>query len=89
MGMYISLSGSVTFKNAPKLREVALNVPLDRLLIETDCPYLTPVPYRGRRNEPMYVVHTAEKIAEIRGVPLEEIAEATYINALRAFGIAE
>lgn len=89
MGMYISLSGSVTFKNAPKLAEVALNMPLDRLLIETDCPYLTPVPFRGRRNEPMYVVNTAEKIAEIREVPLEDIAEATYQNALRAFNITE
>ena len=89
MGMYISLSGSVTFKNAPKLVEVAQNMPLDRLLIETDCPFLTPVPFRGKRNEPMYVRYTCEKIAEVRNVPVEEVAEAAYQNALRAFNIKE
>jgi len=88
MGCYISLSGSVTFKNAPKLHEVAANVPLDRLLVETDCPYLAPEPMRGRRNEPSFVAHTARRIAELRGMNPEELAEATTQNAKRFYGIA-
>lgn len=88
-GLYISLSGAVTFKNAPKLAEVAKNVPADRLLIETDCPYMAPVPLRGRRNEPAFVAYTCLKIAEIRGEAVEDVARMTYENALRAFRIAE
>ncbi len=87
MNFYISLSGPVTFKNANKLLEVAQNVPLDRLLIETDCPYMTPVPHRGKRNEPMYVRHIAEKIAELRGISPEEVAQATYENGKRLYRI--
>jgi len=87
MGFYISLSGAVTFKNAPKLAEVAQNVPLDRLLVETDCPYMAPVPMRGNRNEPAFVEFTARKIAELRGMDAEEFAFAAYENGKRLFGI--
>ena len=87
LGMYISLSGAVTFKNAPKLAEVAKNVPADRLLVETDCPFMAPVPLRGKRNEPAFTVHTVAKIAELRGVSTEEMAEITTANALRALRI--
>lgn len=89
LGLYVSLSGAVTFKNAPKLTEVAANMPVDRLLVETDCPFMTPVPLRGKRNEPAYTVYTVNKIAEIRGMDPEELAEITTANALRAFGINE
>lgn len=85
MGMYVSLSGSVTFKNAPKLHEVAARVPLDRLLVETDSPYLAPEPMRGRRNEPAFVAHTARRVAELRGMDPEALAEATTANAKRFF----
>jgi TatD DNase family protein len=87
MNFYISLGGPVTFKNAKKPKEVALEVPLDKLLIETDCPYLTPHPYRGQRNEPSYVKLVAMEIAEIKGITFEEIAKATSDNAKRLFGI--
>jgi TatD DNase family protein len=87
MNFYISLGGPVTFKNAKKPKEVALEIPLDKLLIETDCPYLTPHPYRGQRNEPSYVKLVAEQIAEIRGVTFEEIARVTSDNAKKLFGI--
>jgi TatD DNase family protein len=87
MNFYISLGGPVTFKNAKKPKEVALEVPLDKLLIETDCPYLTPHPYRGQRNEPSYVKLVAEEIAEIKGISFEEIARATSENAKKIFGI--
>lgn len=87
MNFYISLGGPVTFKNAKKPKEVALEVPLDKLLIETDCPYLTPHPYRGQRNEPSYVKLVAMEIAEIKGLTFEEIAKATSDNAKRLFGI--
>ena len=89
LGMYISLSGAVTFKNAPKLVSVAEQMPADRLLVETDCPFMAPVPLRGRRNEPAFIVHTVEKIAEIRGEDPEEVARYTYENALRAFHISQ
>lgn len=85
MGFYISFSGIVTFKNAADLREVARMVPLDRLLIETDSPYLAPVPHRGKRNEPAFVRHIGEHIAEIRGVTPEELGEATSRNFFRLF----
>lgn len=87
MNFYISLGGPVTFKNAKKPKEVALEIPLDRLLIETDCPYLAPHPYRGQRNEPSYVKLVAEQIAEIKGLTYEEIARATSDNAKKLFGI--
>ena len=80
MGFYISFSGIVTFKSAKDLKEVARRVPLDRLLIETDSPYLAPVPHRGKRNEPAYVRHVAEEIASLRGIPLAEVESATTDN---------
>mgnify|MGYP003385079350 FL=1 len=80
LNYYISFSGIVTFKSAAELREVAKKVPLDRLLIETDSPYLAPVPYRGKKNEPKYVVEVAKCIAELRGLALEEVAEITSNN---------
>ncbi|NLN14518.1 MAG: TatD family hydrolase [Tissierellia bacterium] len=87
LGFYISLAGPVTFKNARVAKEVAKAVPLDKLLIETDCPYLAPEPNRGRRNEPKYVRYVAEKIAELRGIPVEEVAEQTRKNTKELFGI--
>ncbi|PLR75346.1 hydrolase TatD [Bacillus sp. V3-13] len=87
MNFYISLGGPVTFKNAKTPKEVAAAVPLDRLLIETDCPYLTPHPFRGKRNEPGYVKLVAEQIAEIKGLSLQEFAEAATANAKKLFGI--
>lgn len=87
MNFYISLGGPVTFKNAKKPKEVAESIPLERLLIETDCPYLTPHPYRGKRNEPAYVKLVAEEIAGLKGVSLEDVAEATAKNAKKIFGI--
>ena len=89
LGYYISLSGAVTFKNAPKLREVAVNTPADRLLIETDCPYMAPVPLRGRRNEPAFMVHTFERLCELRDVDSEALSEQLFHNACRALRIEE
>lgn len=88
MGFYISFSGIVTFKNAASLREVAAAIPLERLLVETDAPYLAPVPHRGKRNEPAFVVHVAETIARIKGVALEDVARASYANFFRLFACA-
>jgi len=85
LDFYISFSGIVTFKNAESLREVALKVPLDRILIETDSPYLAPVPNRGKPNEPAYVLYVAEKMAELRGLSLEQVAEITTENFNRLF----
>ena len=87
MGLYVSFSGAVTFKNIPKLGEVAVNLPLDRLLVETDCPYMAPVPLRGRRNEPAFVAYTARRVAELRGMDENELAEAALNNRKRLFGI--
>jgi TatD DNase family protein len=87
MNFYISLGGPVTFKNARKPKEVAEEIPLDRLLIETDCPYLAPHPYRGKRNEPSYVKLVAEQIAELKGISYEEVAEATTRNTRKLFGM--
>ncbi len=89
LGAYISIAGPVTYKNNHKTISVVEQVPLERLLIETDAPYLTPEPHRGKRNEPMYVRHTCEMVAKIRGISLEEAAEATYQNGLRFFGIPD
>lgn len=87
LGLYISLSGAVTFKNAPKLAEVAEKMPADRLLSETDCPYMAPVPLRGRRNEPAFISHTVEKIAFLRGEAPEGTAQRLYENACRALNL--
>lgn len=87
LGFHISFSGILTFKNAADLREVAKALPLDRILIETDSPYLAPVPYRGKLNQPAYVPHVAAQIAELRGLSLEAVAEATTTNSRRLFGL--
>ena len=88
MNFYISFSGIVTFKNAVDLKEVAKRVPLDRMLIETDSPYLAPVPFRGKMNQPGYVKHVAECIAELRGITVDEVAKATSANFFRLFSKA-
>ena len=89
LGFYISFSGIVTFRNAKELKEVARRVPLDRLLIETDAPYLAPVPHRGRTNEPAWVVHVAEEIARLRDEPLARIEQACTDNFFRLFHHAQ
>lgn len=85
LGFHISFSGIVTFKNALQIKEVARKVPADRLLIETDAPYLAPVPYRGKTNEPGFVLHVAEEIARLRGLSVEAVAEITTNNFVRLF----
>lgn len=87
LGFFISFSGIITFKNAENVRDAAARIPLDRMLIETDSPYLAPVPFRGKRNEPAYVKHVAEKIAEIRGTSYDKIAEITTVNAQGLFNL--
>lgn len=87
LGFYISIAGPVTFKNARVLKEVAKAVPLDKLLVETDCPYLAPEPHRGKRNEPVYVKYVAGTIAELKGISYEELAKATNRNTRELFGI--
>ena len=89
LGLYISLSGAVTFKNAPKLAEVAQNTPADRLLIETDCPYMAPVPLRGRRNEPAFITHTFARVAELRGESPDALSEQLWRNACAIMRIPE
>ncbi len=86
LGFYISISGIVTFKNALQVQDVARQVPLDRLLIETDAPYLAPVPFRGKLNQPAYVYYTAQAIASLRGISFDEVAKATTENYFRLFG---
>lgn len=88
MNFFISLGGPVTFKNAKKPKEVAAEIPLEWLLVETDCPYLTPHPHRGKRNEPGYVKLVAEEIANIKGVSFDEVARVTTENAKKLFGIS-
>lgn len=85
IGFYLSASGMITFNKSGKLRDIFAKVPEDRLLVETDSPFLAPVPLRGRRNEPAFVLHTAEKLAQIRGVSLDKIAEITSDNFFRLF----
>jgi TatD DNase family protein len=85
LGFHLSFSGVITFKAAEELREVARAVPMERLLIETDCPFLAPIPYRGKRNEPAFVVETAKKLAELKGISLEEMARVTTSNFKRLF----
>jgi len=87
IGLYLSFAGMLTYKNAAALREVAAKLPLDRLLVETDSPYLAPVPVRGKRNEPAHVVHTATRLAELQGVKLGVLAERTSANARTLFGL--
>jgi len=87
LGFYLSFSGIITFKNAGPLREVVRRVPLDRILVETDSPYLAPVPHRGKRNEPAFVRFVAETVAKVRGMPLEEVSQATSLNAHTLFGV--
>lgn len=89
LGFYISLSGIVTFKNAQALKEVAKSIPLDRMLVETDSPYLAPIPFRGKTNQPAYVKHVAEHVAELRGISLDEVAAATTQNFFRLFRHAQ
>ncbi len=86
-GMYIAFGGSLTFKKSVKPKEVAAYVPLDRIVIETDCPYLTPEPHRGKRNSSLYIHYVAEKLAEIKGISVDEIENATFENAKRLFNI--
>ena len=85
MGFYISIPGSITFKNAEGFRKIVDRIPLESLLVETDAPFLTPEPFRGKRNEPSYVRYTAQKVAEIKKVSLEKVAEITTQNALRVY----
>lgn len=85
MGFYISFSGIVTFKNASDLKEVAKQIPLERLLVETDSPYLAPVPFRGKTNQPAYVKYVAQEIANLRGISVEEVAEVTTANFFTLF----
>lgn len=87
LGFYISFSGIITFNNADELREVVKQVPLDRLLIETDSPYLAPKPYRGKKNQPAYVREVGEAVAALKGVTLEALGEATSANFRRLFGL--
>ncbi|HJB79105.1 MAG TPA: TatD family hydrolase [Candidatus Nosocomiicoccus stercorigallinarum] len=87
MGFYVSLAGVITFKNAKRPKEVAQYVPLNRLVVETDAPYLTPHPYRGKRNEPKLVRLVAEELAELRGISIEEVEKATTENAKRIYNI--
>ena len=89
LGFHISFSGIVTFKNAKELHDVARRVPLERMLIETDSPYLAPVPFRGKTNQPAYVKHVAEGIAALRGIPVDEVAAKTSENFFRLFRIME
>jgi len=87
LGMTISFSGVVTFKKATDIQEAARELPLDKILVETDAPYLAPVPKRGRENKTAYTRYVVEKIAELRGLPVEEVAQATYDNAKKVFGL--
>ncbi len=87
LGFYISIPGTVTFDKTNKTSDVVKNIPLEWLLLETDCPYLSPAPYRGKRNEPSFIVHTAKKVAQIKNLPWEEVAHATAQNTKTLFGL--
>ena len=89
MGYYISFAGAVTFKNARSLPDAVKVVPLDKLLVETDSPYLTPEPFRGKRNDPTLVSYTAQKIAEILGISYEELADRIFENAKRVYRLED
>lgn len=86
MGFYVSFAGSITY-GSTKLEKALRSIPLERVLIETDCPYLAPEPYKGERNEPSYIMYTAEKMAEVLGIPVKKLADITFKNALNAFSI--
>jgi TatD DNase family protein len=88
LGFHLSFGGVTTFPKSAEIREAARITPADRLLLETDCPYLAPIPYRGKRNEPAYVAHTAQAIADVRGVPVELLAAETTANFERLFRLA-
>lgn len=87
LGFYISFAGPLVFPNSRRLKEAAREIPLDRLLIETDSPYLTPPPHRGERNEPANVIYVAEEIARLKGIPVETVVEETRKNGLSIYGI--
>jgi TatD DNase family protein len=87
LGFYISIPGVVTFDKAKTVQDVAQRLPLSSMLLETDAPYLTPVPHRGKRNEPSFIIHTAKKVAEIKKIPWEEVAQVTARNTMNLFGI--
>ena len=89
LGFFLSIPGTITYKNSVELREVIKKIPLDRILVEADCPFLTPMPFRGKRNEPAYVKFTALKLAEVKGLPFEEVARITSENAKKAFRLDE
>ena len=89
LGFYISIPGTVTYKNASKVQDVASRIPLDRMLLETDAPFLAPVPERGRRNEPLFVTHTAQKVAHLRNIDTKEVAHRTSENAKRLFRLPD
>ena len=88
MGLYISFSGMITYKKSEDLRSVAAKLPVDRLLVETDSPYLAPMPHRGKRNEPAFVVHTAQCLADVQNLDLPHLAQVTTRNAERLFKLA-
>ena len=87
MGFHIGIGGVVTFKNGKKLKEIAQEIPLDRILLETDCPYLAPVPFRGKRNSSIYISYIAEEIANLKGITYEEVVAQTEENGKKLFGI--
>jgi TatD DNase family protein len=87
IGLLISFTGNITFPKAHQIRNAAKEIPLDKLMIETDCPFLAPQAYRGKRNEPAYVVKVAEQIAEVKGISIEEVATQTTENARKFFGL--
>jgi TatD DNase family protein len=87
LGFYISVPGIVTFDKSKVLQEVVRQAPLDAILLETDCPYLTPTPHRGKRNEPSFIIHTAKKVAEIKELPWEDIAQTAARNTRKLFSI--
>ena len=89
LGLYVAFGGALTFKNAVHQWDIASRLPLDRLLIETDCPYMTPVPFRGKRNDPTRIVLTLQKLAELRNTDAETLSETLYRNSFQAFGITE
>jgi TatD DNase family protein len=86
-GFYLGFTGPITYKNADELRQIAASVPLDRLLVETDGPYLPPTPHRGQRNEPSYIPLIVDRLAALKGIAFEDVAQATTENARRLFGV--
>ncbi|MHB1001731.1 MAG: TatD family hydrolase [Armatimonadota bacterium] len=87
LGCYVGLAGTLTFKNAQEIRDIAEWLPMDRILLETDCPYLAPHPYRGKRNEPSYIPVIAGRLAEVKGISIDEVASVTTANARKLFGL--